>query len=180
MIESLVQSGTGAIVGFLLAQLVNCAKLGHEWYKRPRIVLQSRDKDTVLEVTERHKVYGFSLQNVGRRIATGIRVQLVKIEARHGERHICLLHNAYDLRPYRQERSDSPLVPITLFPGAQIDIALASRYEENTEHADVAWPSVPELPELFEELAAEANEYLYTVVAFDEKDHAAWRVFSLR
>ena len=88
MLEGYMDSGIGAAIGFALAQLINVARAIREWYTRPKLVIESCHENSVLETTEYHTVYGFSIRNAGRSIATGVRVQLLEIVARHeGDKH---------------------------------------------------------------------------------------------
>ena len=183
MLEGYVESGIGAIVGFALAQLFNGAKMIREWYTRPKLVIESCHENAVLETTEHHTIYGFSVRNSGRGIATGVRVQLLTIVARHeGKKHYRLSENAYDLSPYRRGKSESLSVPLTLVPGAAIEIMLASRndFKDDAICDDVIYPSVSEIPHLFEEIATGADEYRYTIVAFDDKAHSTQKTLSLQ
>ena len=182
-------SGIGAIVGFALAQLINGAKIIlngvkiiREWYTRPKLVIEPCCENSVIETTEHHTIYGFSIRNAGRRIATGVRVQLVKIVAQNnGTKNRLLSENAYDLSPYRRGKGELLSVPLTLVPGAAIEIKLASRNDFDDEiYEDVIYPSVSALPHLFEEIATGATGYLYTVVVFDDKAHSSQKILSLR
>ena len=181
MLDGFVESGIGAIIGFFLAQIVNMGKIIRDWYNRPKFVVESRQENWILERAERHTVYGFFVRNKGRTIATGVRVQVVKILARHdGNKHYILSENAYDLLPYHQGRRESVSVPLTLFPGSSVDIHLASRNDyDNGAYEDVIYPSVSELPHLFEEIATGANEYIYTVVVFDDKANSSQKTSCL-
>lgn len=177
-----MESGIGAIVGFLLAQLINAAKLLREWYTRPKLVIESRHENSVLEISERHTIYGFSIRNTGRSIATGVRVQVTKIVAQlDGTNNRVLSENAYDLSPYRQVKGETPSVPLTLVPGAAIEINLASRNDfDDGICEDVIYPSVSEIPHLFEEIATGAIGYSYTVVVFDDKARSSQNILFLR
>ena len=182
MFEGFLEASVGAVIGFLLAQIINAAKIFRDWYKRPKLIIRSRGENWLLEPTERHTIYGFSLHNAGRSIATGVQVQLVKVIAQHDENKHCLLsENAYDLFPYRRETRENISVPLTLVPGAAVDIQLASRNDhDDRPYEDVIYPSVSEIPELFEETATGATAYMYTVVAFDDKANFAQETLSLR
>ena len=102
--------------------------------------------------------------------------------AQHGgNRHSLLSENAYDLFPYRRATRETESVPLTLVPGAAVEIQLASRNDhDDRPHEDVIYPSVSEIPELFEETASGATAYMYTVVAFDDKANFAQETLSLR
>lgn len=179
--EGYVEAGIGAVVGFVLAQLINAAKLLREWYTRPKLVIESRHEHSVLEISERHTFYGFSIRNTGRSIATGVRVQVIKIVAQHdGSKNLVLSENAYDLSPYRRGKGETLSAPMTLVPGAAIEINLASRNDfDDGMYEDVIYPSVSEVPHLFEEIATGATGYSYTVVVFDDKARSSQKILFL-
>lgn len=182
MFDGIVESGTGAIIGFFLAQIVNFAKIFRDWFNRPKLVIESRHTNWLLESTERHTVYGFCVRNKGRTIATGVRIQLVKIVARHeGNKHYRLSENTYDLAPYHHGKRESVSAPLTLVPGSSVEIDLASRNDsDNGAYEDVIYPSVSQLPHLFEEIATGAIEYTYSVVVFDDRANSSQKTLSLR
>ena len=94
-LSSYLESGIGAVIGFVLAQLVNAVKLYWEWRNRPKLIIESDSDSSVLEIGEHYSHYGCSVRNVGRTIATGARVQLVRIEGRNsGHEFRCLLEHA--------------------------------------------------------------------------------------
>ena len=90
--------------------------------------------------------------------------------------------NAYDLSPYRRGKSEPPSVPLTLFRRAAVEIILASRSDvkDDAIYDDIIYPSVSEIPHLFEEIATGADEYRYTIVAFDDKANSTKKILSLR
>ena len=182
MMGGYMESVLGGIVGFALAQLVHVAKFLWERHTRPKLVIDSYCENSVLEIGERHTTYGFSVRNKGLTVATGVRVQLVKMVAHHDEnKHNILSENAYDLSPLRRRDTGSTSVPLTLFPGASIEIALASRNDrDDGRYEDVIFPSVSEMPHLFEEMATGATEYMYSVVVFDDKANSSQKTLSLR
>lgn len=182
MFEGLLESIVGAIIGFLLAEIINAAKILWDWYRRPKLIIRSRNENFLLEPSEHHTIYGFHLHNAGRSIATGVQIQLVKMIAQHDEnRGYLLSENAYDLFPYRRDTRETMSVPLTLVPGAAVEIKLASRNDhDDGPYEDVIYPSVSEIPELFEETASGATAYAYTVVAFDDKANFVQETLSLR
>jgi hypothetical protein len=107
----LIRPGVGAVVGFLLAQLVNVAVLVWRRRQRPRLVIELPDERSkvLAHSTEarqgeilREEIYGFYVRNVGRRLATGVRFQLIKIEHRRSERHLFseISDHAFELTLY--------------------------------------------------------------------------------
>ena len=182
-LHSYVESGIGAIVGFVLAQLFNFAKLAWVWWNRPKLVIEAFGENSVLETGECRTHYGCSVRNTGRRIATGVRVQLVRIEGRRtGHEYRCLLDHAYNLSPFRGGTVKSTFAPLVLTPGVAIEIGLASKkdFDDGGVNDDIIFPSISGVPELFEEIAFDLDEYRYTLVAFDDKAHSAMKVLSIR
>lgn len=179
--SSYLESGIGAVIGFVLAQLVNVVKLFWEWRNRPKLIIESNGDNSVLETGEHYSHYGCSVRNVGRTIATGVRVQLVRIEGRHsGHEFRCLLEHTYELFPFRHGTGASASAPIVLVPGMAIEIGLASKKGSDViTHCDAILPSVSGIPELFEEMVFGLSEYRYTVVAFDDRAHSARKVLSI-
>src|SRR3981081_2399602 len=90
--SDLLKSGLGAVIGFLLAQIVNLAAVGRDWFTRPRLRIDPPDSKNWLILMHsaevgngelyKEQIYAFYVRNVGRRIATGVRFQLLKIEYR--------------------------------------------------------------------------------------------------
>src|SRR5262245_53645776 len=87
-LSDLTKSGLGAVIGFFLAQAVNLARIVVDWYLRPRLYIDADPNCLVLmhsveqssgEIL-REQVYAFRVCNRGRTIASGVKVQLVKIE----------------------------------------------------------------------------------------------------
>ena len=182
MFEDFVGPATGAIVGFFLAQFVNIGKIFINWRHRPKLIIECCQENWILEPTERDTIYGLSVRNKGRRIATGVRVQLVKIVAKH-DGDVCRLlsENAYDLLPYRQGSGEPVPIPLTLIPGSSVEIIMASRKDSDSgAYEDVIFPTVSNLPHLFEDLATGAIEYTYTVVVFDDKGNFSQKILSIQ
>jgi hypothetical protein len=84
----LVQPGLGAIVGFALAQFLNFAKLCWDRLNRPRFRFETTDNCRILSHSvqlggndyAREETFGFTVRNVGRTTATGVRFQILSIE----------------------------------------------------------------------------------------------------
>lgn len=168
-----LKSFLGAIVGFLLAQLVNFAKLAYNWWRRPRLVIeQVNDGNRILSHSTQvnrgewadEVYYGFRVRNAGKRIALGVRCQLLKMEVRQTEEapFRTVLDTATELYTYSGagQRHGSP--EATMVPGSSVDFELAS-WREDT---GAVVPSSDKLPDYLVESCGDAVEYRFTVVAF--------------
>ena len=182
----LITSGIGAILGFLLAQLINVAKLMWDWWKRPRLVIESPGHNCQIlshgteaghgEIYDEN-IYGFYVRNVGRRIATGVRIQLIKIEyaEQSWPEFAKISGHAYDLALYKGAGRKSEDTETVLVPGASVLVKLAGWREDH----DVVFPAVSELPDYYEEICVYATEYKFTVVAFDERARFVQKVLTV-
>jgi hypothetical protein len=169
----LFKSGAGAVIGFALAQVVNIAKVSVEWVRRPKLKIETVGENHILLAhlaeTEQEPmeeiVYGFYVHNVGRRIATNTRFQIIKIEIRgkNDSSFSVVCNAALDLstyiNPYRKGSKEA-----TVVPGATVQIELAG-YRENYE---VIFPATDSIPEYYEEACSGSFEYRFEVVAFAE------------
>lgn len=182
----LIKSGIGAFLGFLLAQLINVAKLVWDWRMQPRLVIESPgDNCEILshgaeaghgEIYD-EKIYGFYVRNVGRRIATGVRIQLIKIEyaERSWPEFAEISEHAYDLALYKGAGRKSEDTEATLVPGAAVTVKLAGWREDY----DPVFPAVSGLPDYYEEICGSATRYKFTVVAFDEREQFVQKVLTV-
>lgn len=181
-----IKSGIGAVIGFSLAQLVSAAKLFWDWWNQPKFEIKSRSAIWLLlsHTTETQgyecydeDIYGFQLRNTGRGIATGVRIQLIKIEYYDEQRskYIEVSEHAHDLSLYTSAGRQPDNTEIVLVPGANVDVQLASWREDY----DVIFPSVSALPDYYEEICYSAPDYRFTVVAFDDKGHFVQEVLTL-
>lgn len=170
----LIQSGVGAVVGFLLAQLVNVAALMWEWSRRPRLVIElpqgnARILSHSAEVRRgeylREEIYGFSVRNEGLRVAIGVRFQLIKVEHRRSgqDEFREISDQAYELNLYNGAGSSSGAGSVMLVPGAAALVKLASWREDY----EPIFPAVIGLPDYYEESTSGSDEFRFTVVAFD-------------
>ena len=143
---------------------------------RPRLVIGSpNDRCLILSHFDQvgndefyeEKIYGFYVRNIGRRIATGVRVQLIKTEyrGRSWPEFAEISEHAYDLTIYKGAGRKSHDIETVLVPKAAILIRLAGWREDQ----DVVFPAVSGLPDYFEEICHGATEFRFTVVAFDDK-----------
>jgi hypothetical protein len=152
----LLQSGIGAFIGFLLGQSVNVAAFCWERYKRPRLVIEEPENGYRIlshstQVDDSHelvkeRMYGFIVRNVGRRIATGVRFQLLKAEYREeGGEFNTVARHAFGLSIYTNtyDETHGP-VEATLIPKAAVLVHLGSWREDY----DVDIASRPHTPRL--------------------------------
>ncbi len=158
------------VLGFV-GQVINFLKLVWQWWMRPRFTIGPADVlwEDPLAIhpggeSNPSVVYGFHIRNTGREVATGIRVQLTKIEIRRqadeGE-PTCLLRCTYDLG---LEGGGSEA---TLVPAAAVAVRLASW----SRASDVIAPETSGLPQYYQEVCENAAEYRFTVVVFDDRSH---------
>jgi hypothetical protein len=113
--------------------------------------------------------YGFDVRNRGRRIATGVRFQVLKIECREPKASAfntasdtaldLFLHTGADARRGAREA--------TIVPGASVTVQLAWWREDR----DVIIPAIDHALDCYEEGCAGAREYKFSVVAFDDRGH---------
>lgn len=185
-IWDLARAAIGAVIGFVLAQLVNVAVIVWKWCRRPRLVIElangsGRILSHVDEVQRgeylRKIVYGFYVRNKGPQIATGVRFQLTKIEHRTDEKGDFseISDQAYDLALYNGGGSRKGDSRVVLVPGAAALVNLAGWREDY----DQIIPSVTGLPDYFAEGTAVSNEFRLTVVAFDEDRNYATKVLTI-
>lgn len=176
---ALWQSLLGAVVGFALAQLANFGKISWNWWWRPRLRIESASEN--LEVLSHktstadsgwldEKAFGFDVQNCGRSLATNVRSQLLKIEARDRDQSefSVVFSGAAPLRLYSNVgRRDGSLVA-TIVPQARVIVALA---EWRDDHVGVVFPATESWPDYYEEFCEGAVEYRFRVVAFSDDSH---------
>lgn len=131
-----IRSGIGAALGFFLAQLINVAKLARDWWNRPRLTIElAHENSQILSHAAQvgpsefydERIFGFYVRNLGRRIATGVRFQLIKIEYREKNWPVFadVSNQAYELALYKgagrkSEDSVTVLVPTA---GALVELA---------------------------------------------------------
>jgi hypothetical protein len=168
-----LESFLGAIVGFLLAQIVNLATLAYNRWRRPILVIEEvGDGNRILShSTELNRgewvdevYYGFRVRNAGKRIALGVRCQLLKMEVRRTEAapFRTVLDTATELYTYSGAGQRHGSSEATVIPGSSVDFELAWWRED----AGVVSPSSKKLPDYLVESCGDAVEYRFTVVAF--------------
>lgn len=181
--DDIFKSGVGAVIGFALAQLVNVAKLCWERWTEPKLVIELANERCVLVshgVEASHgqildeTIYGFYVRNTGRRIATGVRVQLIQIEHRgiKDKEFRTASEHAYDLAQYKGTEGSKTV----LVPGAVAVMELALWREDYW----AVRPAVGELPDHYEEICGDSTEYKFTVVAFDDNARFVRKVLTVR
>ena len=176
-----LEAGIGAVIGFVLAQLVGFAKILREHWRRPKLVIIAKSSSE-LETTQYHTIYGCLIKNTGRTIAAGVRIQVVRIEGRHGNNWICLSECSHDLAPYQDRNNPSENRSLALVPSAAIEVAVASKSDHPNDQAydGIVFPANFQAPDWFEQLASDVDEYRYTVIAFDEAGHFAKEILTIR
>lgn len=180
-------SAVGAVIGFALAEFVSGTKLAWGWLRRPRLAIVEDGQYCILSDAEEvasgqlldREIYGFDVRNAGRRIATNVRFQLLKVEGRDkgsDEFHL-LAEGAYDLSVFRESRRDFGSPTATLVPGAQVTVELAKWRED---HFDALMPAIREVPPYFEESCQGVREFRFTVAVFDDEREFKSAVLSVR
>jgi hypothetical protein len=160
-------------LGFILGQLANAVAFVHRWWVRPRIRISSLGGNHILldhypemppnEESVREIHFGFRVSNCGRRVASGIRPLLIKVEAQEGDSYRELTAHTYTLSwadPEGRSRE-----PETLIPGASLNVALA----EWREDYDFVAPAIGYLEDYYEEACAGVVGYRFSVAVVDEK-----------
>jgi hypothetical protein len=169
----LIKSGIGAVIGFFLAQLINLAKLIWEWWHKSKLAIEVLDRSLILSHTTqlssgesaREENYAFNVRNVGGRIATSVRFQLLNIQFRQkGESDFANLSDiALNLSTYTGANFEHGSEEISLVPKSAATIALASWREDH----DTVRPCAKEIFDYYDEMCQDAYEYKFEVVAFD-------------
>ncbi len=160
-------------LGFILGQLANAVSFVHRWCVRPRIRISSPGANHVLsdhypempssEESIREIRFGFQVSNCGRRVASGIRPLLIKVEAQEGDRYRELTTHTYTLAwagPKSRSREQE-----TLIFGASLNVALA----EWREDYDFVAPAIGCLEDYYEESCTGVVKYRFSVAVVDEK-----------
>jgi len=168
----LVKSGLGAVLGFVLGQIVNLAKLGREWWCRPRLVIDTGTNGLILAHSDYdgngqgydEKIYGFCVRNVGRGMAKAVKFQLLKIECRKKSSpdFVVVSNHCFELTTYKNANEVSGSREAVLVPSAGTWIALAAWREDS----DAVFPLVTGMPDYYEESCSGSVEFRFTVVVF--------------
>jgi hypothetical protein len=186
-----LKSGLGAVIGFALAQFVNLVKVARDWLMRPRLriepvsggsngwrILMHSAQVNRGEFLE-EETYGFYVHNIGRTIATGVRFQLIKIEYRGSEwpEFAEASNQTSDLAVYNGSGANKRgAESATLVPGAKTLVHLGSWREDY----DVVFPAIHSIPDYYEESCSSADEFRFTVVAYDDHAHFTTGVAIIR
>ena len=174
--SDLFKSGLGAMLGFALAQVLNIAKLVYDSIVQPRLRIEkvggawrvlSHSTEAAHGALYKEEIFSFSVRNVGRRVATGVRCQLLKIEYRRKEwpEFADVKESAADLRTYAEGGGGEGDLVTTLIPQACAQFQVAAWREDYP----VLFPSIDRTPAYYEEICSGAVEYRFTVVAIDDQ-----------
>lgn len=179
LIEKLFDPVMGAIVGFLLAQVVQVAVIAWNYFKRPKLVIGDVVEVSTDDPTDACS-YTFCVQNKGLSIATSVKFQLIKIEFLHTEKcgFKCISEHVYNL-PIYNSQSQQKYAEAVLIPNATIHINLAFQPDYNEQGQDIITPASQGLPDFYDTVCEGAEKYRFTVVAFDDKAHYAQKVLTI-
>jgi len=171
--NDLWKPGLGAIIGFLLAQFVDVAVLIWGRWRRSKLTIELMASNVIMAHTVmfspteegREEVYAFVVRNVGKKIATGVRFQILNIRLRNrGLSEFANLSDvALSLKTYSDDEKRGRET-ITLVPKAAANIALA-RWRQDL---GVVRPCAPSVFEYYDEMCANAVEYRFEVTVFDD------------
>lgn len=122
-------------------------------------------------------IYGFHVRNTGRRIATGVKFQILKIETRNDSSRgfATASDRVITLATYNHADKIRGDIQTTLVPNAATLVSLAFWREDR----DAIFPSATYLPDYYEEGCADAIEYRFTVVAFADNANFATEVLTI-
>lgn len=179
MDPDLLKAGLGAVIGFGLAQAASLAKLLWRVLTSPQLTIKERGAAAAFLIHEaeisqgesaREEVYGFTVRNTGRAVATDVRFQLLRLDVRHrnAKGPNTLIADTLDLSRYGGGSDDKPSA-LTLVPHAEVQVEVG-RWREDW---DCLRPSAPGAGEYYEESASGASEYMLKVATFDGKGHYA-------
>lgn len=185
MLDDLFHSGFGALLGFLLAQFVNVAKVGYDCLMAARLRIDTSEPLILSHMAEAgngerydERFYGFTVRNAGRRLATGVAFQLLKIETRtrHEQEFRPISNNTFDLALYDGESAQRGGTKVTLIPDSAVLVHLATWREDY----GVLIPAVESVPHYYVESCSDAFEYRFTIAAFGDKGELARTVMTIR
>jgi hypothetical protein len=184
--DNLIKPALGAVIGFVLAQLVNVGKLIWAQFTAPRLKIEyvrddweilSHTKQLALGEYAKEVQYGFRVRNVGRRIATGVRFQLLEMEVTDQENPFYVaVAPAANLTVYVSATHVGP-EHATIVPGASVLVSLAT-WTEREDGEDFV-PNIEHIPDYFEEATFAATKYRFRVVVFDESGRYASEAIEL-
>jgi hypothetical protein len=170
----------GAVVGFVLAQSLNIGKIAWDEWRRPKLRIVRTKNDTLLWQNSNgvgEAWFGFKVRNIGRRVATSVRCQIVKIEFldKGADQFGIYSTAALDLFGYTGQHKEPNVKEATIVPATEIDILLA--YYDSAQ--DELAPKVDRLLDYFDEQTIEAVQYRFTVVAFDSSNRYVREVITI-
>lgn len=122
----------------------------------------SRDGERLEE-----EYYGFYVENRGRRIAEGVRFQILAIEYRTRKETTFSVASSstFDLFTYTGADGARGSPSATIVPGALAQVALGWWRQDR----NVVVPATNAALDYYEEILSDAVEYRFKVVAFDKK-----------
>lgn len=182
--DSLIQSAAGAVIGFALAQVVNVAKVIINFLYAPKLRIKTTQNCRLLDHhveqglgQRRHEIeFGFDVLNIGRRVATDVKCQLLKIEyQKRGENFRTAVDQTFPLFQYSSANNRSEAIMVTLIPKASATFHLAS-YQEDRH---VIWPEIRQPLDYYEEACEGAISYWFTVVVFDKQNRFVTKVLTI-
>ena len=177
-VDSLIKSGTGAIIGYILAQFTNVAYLCWKRYKKPKFriekingtykVFDGYEEEEHWNDPEalQHTFYAFRLRNTGKSVARNVRAQIVKLEVKQtGRKHFGEVSQGVgDLYEFTGPKSAVENSTFTLAPKASVDIHFAGTREDLEPTIFPAAIRTKEHYELIEYGAI----YKFAIVVFDD------------
>jgi hypothetical protein len=179
-----IKGGVGAVIGFLLAQFVAFGTLIWNWFRKSKLAIEKLDRNMIMSHTiqisredyGQEEVYGFTVRNKGKKIATGVRFQILGIQFR--EKHLVdfsiLSDLALNLKTYAANPDHGQEI-ITLVPKAAATVALALLQAED----GVVYPSAKGVMEYYEEMCADAFEYRFEIAVFDDSGDFATETLTI-
>jgi hypothetical protein len=173
--SDLLKSGLGAIIGFALAQFVNFAKLGWDWWRRPKLKIEHSETNCLLSHSTvlssgqwvEEKYYGFDVRNTGKRVATGVQFQIVKIEHEIEGAWEEIANTALGLSTYHGASARTSEQRMTIVPRTAVTVGLATWRQDH----DTVRPLADGIPDYYEEACAGSKAYRFTVVAFEDNGY---------
>ena len=165
----------GAILGFLLSEILNFSIFIYNKRKDPKLKIDilnkngkilSHDAEIGHGQTAGEVVYGFRVCNVGKKVSSGVRFDLTKLECRNdNENFRTILNSTYKLHVFSNSRNFNNEFSVTLTPGSSVLVELAREQE--------GWgfliPSISHAPDYYEDIVVGSDEYRLTVVCYDDK-----------
>lgn len=180
----ILKSVLGAIVGFFLAQFVNLAQLVYNRFTRPRLSIDASQTLILSHSTEinpgeyaKEELYGFTVGNTGRRIATGVEFQLLQVDVRYRkeDEFRTVVNHTFALSLYTSSSGERGATKVTLVPGSAVLVHLATGREDY----DAIFPIVDGIPDYYEETCSEADGYRFTVATFGDDGEPATAVVTI-